>query len=152
MQKIVTRAIVHGVYIITTRTKERINGMTAAWVSQVSLNPVMLMVAIGPGRFTHGLIKESGYFAVNTLSKDQIEIAKLFGFKSGRKHDKFQNIEYFNAPNGSPVLKDAIAYFECKLIDDFKAGDHSIFTGTVTDAKIIKENADPLIFKWEDYF
>ncbi len=152
MQDIVSKAIVHGVYIITTRTKEKINGMTAAWVSQVSLKPTMLMVAIAPARFTHGLIKESGYFAVNTLSKNQIEIAKLFGFKSGRKHDKFQNIPYFDASNGSPVLMDAVAYFECKLIDDFKAGDHSIFTGTVTDAKILKKDAEPLIFKWDDYF
>ncbi len=152
MQDIVSKAIVHGVYIITTRTKDKINGMTAAWVSQVSFKPTMLMVAIAPARFTHSLIKESGYFAVNTLSKNQIEIAKLFGFKSGRKHDKFQNISYFDAPNGSPVLKDAIAYFECKLIDDFKAGDHSIFTGEVINAKILKNDAEPLIFKWDDYF
>jgi flavin reductase (DIM6/NTAB) family NADH-FMN oxidoreductase RutF len=44
MQEIVTKGITHGVYIVTVRTKERMNGMTAAWISQVSMNPVMLMV------------------------------------------------------------------------------------------------------------
>jgi flavin reductase (DIM6/NTAB) family NADH-FMN oxidoreductase RutF len=152
MQDIVTKAITHGVYIITSRTKEKINGMTAAWVSQVSLQPLMLMVSVAPARYTHGIIKESGYFAINTLSSGQEDLAKHFGFKSGRKIDKFKDIPYFDAPNGSPVLKEALAFFECKVIDIFKAGDHSLFVGNVVEAKLLKNNEKPLIFDWEDYF
>jgi len=152
MQDIVSKAISHGVYIITTRTKEKINGMTAAWVSQVSLQPLMLMVSIAPARHTHRLIKESGYFAINTLSEDQKDIAKHFGFKSGRKVDKFELISYFDAPKGSPVLNDAIAYFECEVANMFEAGDHTLFVGRVTTAKMLKEDKKPLIFRWDDYF
>jgi flavin reductase (DIM6/NTAB) family NADH-FMN oxidoreductase RutF len=152
MQNIVTKAITHGVYIVTTRTKERINGMTAAWISQVSMNPVLLMVSIAPARYTHGLIKESGYFAINVLSDGQEGLAQSFGFRSGRKHDKFQNIPFFDAPNGSPILQDAMAFFECKLINDFSAGDHSLFIGHVVEAKLLKSDQEPLIFRWDDYF
>lgn len=152
MQDIVAKAITHGVYIVTTRTKERINGMTAAWVSQVSMNPLLLMVSIAPARYTYGLIKESGYFAINVLAEGQEELARSFGFRSGRKHDKFQNIPYFNALNGSPVLNDAMAFFECKLTDTFTAGDHSLFIGSIVDAGLLKSQLQALAFRWEDYF
>jgi flavin reductase (DIM6/NTAB) family NADH-FMN oxidoreductase RutF len=152
MQDIVSKAISHGVYVITVRSKEKINGMTAAWVSQVSLQPLMLMVSIAPARYTHAMIKESGYFAINALSEDQKDIAKHFGFKSGRKTDKFKGLSYFDAPNGSPVLDGALAFFECRVADAFKAGDHTLFVGEVITARLLKSDKKPLIFHWEDYF
>jgi len=152
MQDIVSKQISQGVYIISVRTKEKINGMTAAWVSQVSLNPLMLMVSIAPARHTHNLIKESGYFAVNVLGDEQENLASYFGFQSGRNMDKFKGKNYFDAPMGSPILQDAIAFFECKVVDTFKAGDHSLFIGEVLTAKILNEDRKPLIFNWSDYF
>lgn len=152
MQDVVAKAISHGVYVITVRTKEKINGMTAAWVSQVSINPLMLMVSIAPARYTHNLIKESGYFAINALPEDQIDLARHFGFKSGRKVDKFEGHTYFDAPKGSPILDGALAFFECKLVETFKAGDHTLFVGEVVTAKLLRDDNKPLIFHWEDYF
>jgi len=152
MQDIVSKAITHGVYVVTARTKEKINGMTAAWISQVSMNPVLLMVSIAPARYTYGLIKESGYFAINVLAEGQEGLAQSFGFRSGRKHDKFQNIPFFDATNGSPVLSDAMAFVECRLVEAFTAGDHSLFIGSIAEAKILKSDQQPLIFRWDDYF
>ena len=152
MQNIISKAISHGVYVITVRTKDRINGMTAAWVSQVSLNPLLLMVSIAPARFSHNLIKESGYFAINVLDDDTMNDGAVFGFKSGRKVDKFQGIPHFDAPNGSPVIENVLAYVECKVADILRAGDHDLFIGEVTSAKIMKADSAPLIFNWDDYF
>ena len=76
----------------------------------------------------------------------------MFGFKSGRKFNKFENIKYFDALNGSPVLDEAMAFFECKLADTFKAGDHNLFIGDVVEAKLLATEDEPLIFHWEDYF
>lgn len=152
MQQVVSKAISHGVYIVTVRSGDKINGMTAAWVSQVSMRPLLLMSSIAPMRHTHGLIEKARYFAVNTLPDGRQDLAKHFGFKSGRKVDKFEGISFFDAPNGSPVLNDALAYFECSLTDSFTAGDHTLFVGEVVSAKILKEDVQPLIFRWEDYF
>lgn len=152
MQQVVSKAISHGVYIVTVRSGDKINGMTAAWVSQVSMRPLLLMASIAPMRHTHGLIEKARYFAVNTLPDGRQDLAKHFGFKSGRKVDKFEGISFFDAPNGSPILNDALAYFECSLIDSFTAGDHTLFVGEVVSAKILKKDVQPLIFRWEDYF
>jgi flavin reductase (DIM6/NTAB) family NADH-FMN oxidoreductase RutF len=152
MHRIISNAISHGVYIITARTKEKVNGMTAAWVSQVSFKPLLLMASISPERFTHDLIKESGYFGINTLDEDLQNYAATFGFRSGRNTDKFQRVPFSDAPHGSPVLEGALAFLECKVVDIFTAGDHTLFIGEVVEAKLLKEDADPLIFHWDDYF
>jgi flavin reductase (DIM6/NTAB) family NADH-FMN oxidoreductase RutF len=152
MYQIISKAISHGVYIITVRTKEKVNGMTAAWVSQVSFKPLLLMISIAPERFTHDLIKESGFFGINTLDEELQNYAATFGLRSGRKTDKFQGVSFSDGPNGSPVLNGALAFVECKVTETFTAGDHTLFIGSVVEAKLLKEDIDPLIFRWDDYF
>ncbi len=152
MQELLSNVISTGVYIITVRSGERINGMTAAWVTQVSFKPKLVVVSIAPARYTHNLIQESGFFCINTLSKDDIELAKKFGFLSGRNEDKFKDINYTNALKGSPIIEGAIAYVECEVVSSVDAGDHTLFIGQVVDAAILKEDKEPLIFKWKDFF
>jgi flavin reductase (DIM6/NTAB) family NADH-FMN oxidoreductase RutF len=152
MQNIAFTALVHGVYVVTTRLGDRLNGMTAAWVSQVSLSPLLLMVSIAPPRYSHDLIKESGVFAINVLAAGQIDLGRRFGFASGRRVDKFAGMEYLTAATGSPILTEAYAYFDLKLVDTFPAGDHNLFVGKVLEAKILQPEKQPLIFSKKDFF
>jgi flavin reductase (DIM6/NTAB) family NADH-FMN oxidoreductase RutF len=152
MQEVAFSGLVHGVYVVTTRVDDTVNGMTAAWVSQVSLKPLLVMVSIAPPRYTHNLIKESGIFAINVLTSDQVELGKRFGYKSGRKVDKFAGLDWFPAATGAPILPQAYAYLDLKLADMFPAGDHTLFVGEVVDAKILHPQARPLVFKKSDFF
>lgn len=152
MQDVITKGICHGTYVITVQAEEDMNGMTAAWVSQVSMRPLFLMVSIAPLRYTHGLIEKAGSFVINTLPEGRQDLARHFGFSSGRKTNKFEGIPYFRSTNGAPVLEDAMAYFECNLITSLRAGDHTLFIGEVMNAKVLKENSQALLFRWKDYF
>ena len=152
MQNVAFTGLVHGVYVITTRLGDRINGMTASWVSQVSLSPLLLMVSIAPSRYSHDLIKESRVFAVNVLASDQVDLGKRFGFQSGRQVDKFAGLEYLTATTGSPVLPQACAFFDLKLVDTFPAGDHTLFVGNVVEGKILHPEIHPLVFSKKDFF
>jgi flavin reductase (DIM6/NTAB) family NADH-FMN oxidoreductase RutF len=152
MQEAAFAALVHGVYVVTTRVGDKINGMTAAWVSQVSLKPLLVMVSIAPPRYTHTLIKESGVFAINVLASDQVELAKRFGYKSGRKVDKCAGLDWLTAASGVPVLPQAHAYLDLKLVHTYAAGDHTLFVGEVMEAKILHPDSRPLIFKKSDFF
>jgi len=78
------RLLVHGVYIIGVKHEEKINGMTAAWVSKVSSNPPMVSVAIGKKHYTAKLIPKAKSFSVNFLFPNQKELAKKCGFISGK--------------------------------------------------------------------
>jgi flavin reductase (DIM6/NTAB) family NADH-FMN oxidoreductase RutF len=126
--------------------------MTASWVSQVSLNPLLLMVSIAPSRYSHDLIKESEVFAVNVLTADQIDLGKRFGFASGRRVDKFAGLEFITAATGSPILPQAYAYFDARLVCTFPAGDHTLFVGEVVAAKILHPEIQPLVFSKKDFF
>ncbi len=152
MQEVAFTALVHGVYVVTTRLGEKINGMTAAWVAQVSLNPLLVMVSIAPSRYSHTLIKESGIFAINVLTGEQVELAKRFGYKSGRKVDKFAGLDCLAAGSGAPVLPQAYAYLDLRLVHTYTAGDHTLFVGEVMEAKILHPQSHPLIFKKSDFF
>jgi flavin reductase (DIM6/NTAB) family NADH-FMN oxidoreductase RutF len=152
MQEVAFSALVHGVYVVTTKSGDRVNGMTAAWVSQVSLKPLLIVASIAPPRYSHDLIKASGVFAINVLASGQIDLGKRFGYKSGRKVDKFAGLDYITAATGAPILPQAYAYFDLRLVDAFAAGDHTLFVGEVLDAKILHPEASPLVFKKSDFF
>jgi flavin reductase (DIM6/NTAB) family NADH-FMN oxidoreductase RutF len=145
------RKILNGVFIVTTKDGDRINGMTAAWATRVSFNPPMLCVVIGKTRYSHELIERSGVFALNILSDKQIDLGKHFGFKSGRKTDKFKDIPYITKSTGSPILKDIAGYLDCKVTNTCEAGDHTIFVGEVVSAEAY-EDKNPLLFRHEDFF
>jgi flavin reductase (DIM6/NTAB) family NADH-FMN oxidoreductase RutF len=152
MQEVAFAALVHGVYVVTTRLEDVVNGMTAAWVSQVSLKPLLVMVSIAPPRYSHRLIKESGIFAINVLDDTQADLGKRFGYKSGRQVDKFAGLEWTAAVTGAPILPQAYAYLDLKLKETCTAGDHTLFLGEVVDARILHSQAQPLIFKKSDFF
>jgi len=140
-----------GVYVVTTRLKDRINGMTAAWVMRVSFKPPLVAVSIGKERFTHNLIKESGVFAINILKEGQEQIGRHFGLKSGRHVDKFMGMDYFTLKTGCPILPDTAGYLECRLFSFHEAGDHTLFLGEVVEGSSFF-GSKPLLFRREDYF
>jgi len=59
----------NGVYVLTTALDGRMNGMIASWVSQVSYEPPLIAVAVHENRFSHGLVRESGLFALHVMGK-----------------------------------------------------------------------------------
>jgi len=139
------------VAVITTKYKNKVNGMTAAWVAQASFNPPLIMVSIAPERYTHELIQNSKILAVNVLSAMQIKIAKHFGFTSGKNIDKFESVIYEIKKTGAPIIKDIYAYFDCHILSAVRAGDHTIFIAEVQESRV-DNTKTPLIFNTRDFF
>ena len=139
-----------GVYIVGSAHEGKINGMTAAWVTQVSFSPKMVAVAIAPERYTFELVSRSGKFSLSLLKEDQLELAKRFGFYSGRAEEKFSGVDY-HLVDGLPVLDDCVAWVSCEVEGSCQAGDHVVFVGRVVKAKLL-DDGPALLFRWEDYF
>jgi flavin reductase (DIM6/NTAB) family NADH-FMN oxidoreductase RutF len=142
--------LTYGVYIIGVKHESKINGMTAAWVSQVSSNPPMVSVAIGKTHYTTELIPKANSFSVNILSTNQFELAKKCGMYSGRDKAKLQDIDLIYQETGAPILKECVAYLDCKLTYQCTLGDHILFVGTVV--KAAANDQDILVFKANDFF
>jgi flavin reductase (DIM6/NTAB) family NADH-FMN oxidoreductase RutF len=89
---------------------------------------------------------------VNVLKDGQVDLGKRFGFQSGRKVNKFAGLDFNKAATGAPILPQAYAYFDLKLVNTVPAGDHTLFLGEVVEAKILDAAARPLVFRKGDYF
>jgi flavin reductase (DIM6/NTAB) family NADH-FMN oxidoreductase RutF len=122
----------YGIYILTTRFEDAINGMVASWVSQVSYDPPLVMAAVHPNRYSHDLLAQSGCFALHVLSRDQKEL--LARFKGPNALKKFASIDWKYGVTGAPILTDCIGCMECRIIDRLSPGNHTLFIGEVVHA------------------
>jgi flavin reductase (DIM6/NTAB) family NADH-FMN oxidoreductase RutF len=125
----------YGIYVLTSFYKEEINGMIASWVSQVSYDPLLIMVAVHTNRYSHRLIVKSGCLALHVLAREQAKLLKRF--KGSDPIAKFSSIQWSRGTTGCPVLEDCIAYFEGKIIDKFNPGNHTLFVAEVVNAKVM---------------
>ena len=120
--------------IVTAQAKGKDNAMTVDWHTPLSLSPPLYGVCIAPERFTYKLIVESREFGVNFLPFEAVELVHSVGSSAGQQMDKFQ-VFHINREKpvrtGVPVLKDAYAAYECRLVDDRDYGDHRLLVGEI---------------------
>ena len=64
--------VTQGVYVVGVAHGEVRNAFTAAWVMQVSFEPLLLALSINPQHSSYGLLKGGGAFSVNVLKKGQL--------------------------------------------------------------------------------
>lgn len=134
--------ISHGVYVIGVSDGVHQNAFTAAWVMQVSFNPLLLAFSINPEHYSYQLLQAGGVCTVNVLGQDQYAVAEHFG-RSGR--DKMAGFEWRNGETGAPVLLSSLAYFDCKVSHYAEAGDHKIAVCEIIDAAQLN-NGRPLLY------
>jgi len=141
--------ISYGLYLISSRNGDKINGQTANTVIQVCSEPPMIAVAINKNNYTHECINASKMFSASILEKETpLSIIGNFGFKTGRDIDKFEGINYRMSDNNIPIVTDyTLAYLEAKVIDKIDVGTHTIFIGELVDADVIKEG-EPITYAY----
>ncbi|MGD9227122.1 MAG: flavin reductase family protein [Desulfobacterales bacterium] len=124
--------LTYGIYVLTSHHEEKINGMIASWVSQVSYEPPLIMVAVHPKRFSHKLIEDGGGFVLHVLADTQADF--LSRFKGTDVSAKFSAIDWTRGKTGCPILSECLAYFECELKTHYRPGNHTLFIGEVIAA------------------
>lgn len=135
--------ISYGLYIISSKMGERVNGQIANTVFQISSEPATIAVSINKQNLTNEFIRESKLFSVSVIAQDApLSLVGHFGFKSGRELDKFAGVSYKLTESGLPYVTDnTLAYMEARVVQEVDAGTHTIFIGEVTGAEVLKEGA-----------
>jgi flavin reductase (DIM6/NTAB) family NADH-FMN oxidoreductase RutF len=131
------RAVPAPVAVIGASAGGVVGGLTAAWLTRVSLDPAMLLVAIGRTRFTWDLLEDSQQFTVSLPAAGQLAEARLFGLKSRRDVDKWTQTDHVLMGDGIPALKECSVRFLCGKTGRFATGDHDCFVGEVLTAEIV---------------
>ncbi len=140
------KQISHGVYAIGVGVGERQNVFTAAWVMQVSFDPLLLAISINPQHYSYQLLQESKVCTVNVLRQDQFAIAEHFGRSVP---DKMSGFQWQVAQTGAPVLSESLAYFDCQVSHFADAGDHKIAVCKVVTAATLNQG-QPLLYSQTD--
>ena len=128
-------------------------GVTVSAMSSVSADtekPVLL-VCVNDQSAGAAPIIENGVFTVNILRDDQSFVSDTFAGRYGDKgEDKFSCAEWESGTTGAPILRGALACFDCKIIDDRMVGQHHVLFGEVQDARIA-ERGRALIYANRSY-
>ena len=139
------------VFIVTADDGKTKGGCTVVWTSRASFEPSYIALFIAPKRFTHDIIRNAGHFCLNIVGQKHIELARSFGLQSSYDVDKFAGMALDTSKAGAPILRDACAYIDCRLVQEFTVGDHTCFVGEVVAAERLSVEA-PLIYKHTDYY
>jgi flavin reductase (DIM6/NTAB) family NADH-FMN oxidoreductase RutF len=142
----VFRRLTTGVYVIGVAHGGRANGFTAAWLTQVSFDPLLIVLSVNPHNASFSLLHDSGGFVVNVLRREHQHLARQFGTQSARDTDKLSDIRWRPGRTGAPILSDGLAYLDCELAGRMQAGDHDLVLGRVLDGRIFDQSAAPLTY------
>lgn len=107
------------------------------WTMRTSLTPPLMAISVAPSRFTHGLIEGAGAFVLAYPGRELAEATRLCGSRSGREVDKLAQAGVTARPGrhvAAPLVAECEANLECRVVDRFTTGDHSIFVGEVVAA------------------
>ncbi len=132
--------------VVTAQSKGRRNAMVVARHTAVSTTPPTYGVSLSSDAFTYQLIASSKEFGVNFLPFEEAELVEAIGSSKGREIDKFQRFNLAvdkSVKTAVPILKDAYAAYECKLIDDRGYGSSRWVIGEIVAMHALKECLAP---------
>ena len=117
--------IVGSLCVVTTKQGDISGGMLASWVSQATFNPPGLTVAVAKDRAVESLMHTGSKFVLNILPEgNHIPTMKHFLKPFAPGEDRFVGIETELTEDSQPILKDALAYLECRVDNRMECGDH----------------------------
>jgi flavin reductase (DIM6/NTAB) family NADH-FMN oxidoreductase RutF len=140
----VTWKIPNALALVGSRAGEEWNAMTTSWISQLSMEPVLIGVGVDNTAVTHRLISTSGSFTVNLWSAEDTKVFVKFSKPAvlGSDGETTLNGRVVSpAPSGAPVFAEAIAWFDCEVRQAIDFGTHTLFAGEITAAAITDEEA-----------
>jgi len=136
------RQLTGGVSVVTAGRGRDISGMTVTSVSSLSVDPPALIVSINRESSSWPLVKRYGFFGVNILTSDQLDIAERFTGKGGLKGvDRFAGARWLTRASGVPLLADALAAIDCEVEDIVERHSHAIIIGRVLDVTVSPRTA-----------
>jgi flavin reductase (DIM6/NTAB) family NADH-FMN oxidoreductase RutF len=122
------------ILVLTIGENRRVNVITLGWTMVCSHQPPMMAIAVGLERYSHEALTRGDEFVLAFPGLNMAKEALYCGSNSGRDVDKIAEtgLELMDAKEVSvPLLKDAVANFECRIVSRLLTGDHTVFVGRV---------------------
>ena len=138
----VTWKIPNALCLLGSRSGDEWNGMTVSWVTQVSMEPVLIAVSVDQEAVTHRLIEESGVFTVNLWDKKDTRPFVKFSKPATKEDMTLNERPIIEGQTGAPIFEEAVAYLECEVRHAHDVGTHTLFLGEVVAAGVTDDEAE----------
>jgi flavin reductase (DIM6/NTAB) family NADH-FMN oxidoreductase RutF len=139
----VTWKIPNALALVGSRAGDEWNGMTTSWITQLSMEPVLVGVGVDNGAVTHRLISEGGSFSVNLWSSEDTRVFVKVSKPAQKDGMTLNGRPITEGVTGVPIFEDALAWIECEVRDTTDYGTHTLFVGEVVDAGINDDEGRP---------
>ena len=141
MDKLALQKISYGVYIVSSRLGDRLNGQICNTVFQITAEPPVVAASLNTLNYTHECVCSFDAFSVSVLSTEApLKFIGRFGFRCGRDIDKLDGVSHRIGVTGSPIVLDyTVAYLDCRVTHRVDVGTHSLFLGEVVDCGPVGE-------------
>ena len=148
---------VPAVMISCARENEKPNIITVAWAGTICSDPVMVSISVRKERYSHSIIKETGEFVINLVTKELTFATDYCGVKSGKDVDKFEKMNLTPLAMqevSCPGIAESPVNIECKVVRVDDLGSHHMFLAEVVavhvDDSYIDKNLEKRID--EEYY
>ncbi|MBM7623617.1 rubredoxin [Sporohalobacter salinus] len=133
----VMKNISYGLYVISSKSDDEINGLMANAVVQTSADPPTISVCLNKDSYTNQLVKESKVLSISILEKETpLKLIGNFGFNSGRDINKFEDVDYKLGQTGAPVLLEhSLGYVEAEVINIVEVETHTLFICNIVNTE-----------------
>jgi flavin reductase (DIM6/NTAB) family NADH-FMN oxidoreductase RutF len=126
-----------GLFVLTLSRDGIETGMLASWVQQCSFNPPQVSVAVQHGREINPLLMEGSLFTLNILDETQTDMIVHFGRGFPLQEPAFAGLDVQRGQTNGPVLGEALAFLECRVVKRCSAGDHDLIVAEIIAGKLL---------------
>ncbi|MFH0953856.1 MAG: flavin reductase family protein [Verrucomicrobiota bacterium] len=152
LEKASARKYPEPVVLVTTRSPQgKYNVMAVGWTTTVSYEPRMILLGIDEAAYTYELIRKTKQFVVALPSTRLARAVLHAGTRHGHKIEKLAECRLATQPASkvkAPLLRDAVANFECKLVTIARPGDCPLIVGRIVAAHENKDKKLKRLYYW----
>lgn len=139
----VTWKIPNALALVGSKAGDERNAMTTSWITQLSMEPVLIGISVDNSAVTHRLITEGRCFTVNLWDAEDTKVFVKFSKPAADDGATLNGRPVHAATTGAPVFEEALAWLDCEVRQAIDLGSHTLFVGEVVDAAIRDAEARP---------
>ncbi len=117
------------------------NGMIVGTFASLSMEPALVTFSVMHSSTSWPKISAAGTFSVSLLAEDQQQVCRAL---SAKGEDKLSDVRWSESGWGSPHIHGSLAWFDCRVEQQFVAGDHIVVIASVLE--MTSGEGNPLIF------
>ena len=133
-----------GVAIIALQNNDNQSvGLTVNSFASVSLQPPLLSWCLANDSQLFDDVAQANRFSVNVLAADQLALSNRM---AGAGSHVLQHDEFDESAHGTPLLRGALAQFDCHIHERVELGDHIMLVGGIDTVRHCSQGRAPLMY------